>query len=79
MDVMNGMAMYNKHNNFRKSNDIAELITKTFDDVIISTQFPGSEIYIHIEVLQSDGGTGLMTMKLLQVRGWLLLMPRVWP
>ncbi len=41
----------------RRSTEISKVIKEAFENVIMLDRFPGSEIDIFIEVLQSDGGT----------------------
>ena len=41
----------------RRSKEISKVIKEAFENVIISENFPKTEISIFIEVLQSDGGT----------------------
>jgi exosome complex component RRP41 len=41
----------------RRAIEISKVIRETFENVIMLERFPGSEIDIFIEVLQSDGGT----------------------
>jgi len=41
----------------RRSKELSKVITEAFENVIISENFPKTEISIYLEVLQSDGGT----------------------
>jgi exosome complex component RRP41 len=41
----------------RRSKEISKVIKEAFENVIISENFPKTEISIFVEVLQSDGGT----------------------
>jgi exosome complex component RRP41 len=41
----------------RRAIEISKVIKETFENVLMLERFPGSEIDIFIEVLQSDGGT----------------------
>jgi exosome complex component RRP41 len=41
----------------RRSIEISKVIKEVFENVVMLTDFPGSEIDIFIEVLQGDGGT----------------------
>lgn len=41
----------------RRSAEISLVIRQTFESVIMTNQFPRSQIDIHIQVLQADGGT----------------------
>lgn len=41
----------------RRSIEISKVIKEAFENVVVLSDFPGSEIAIFIEVLQGDGGT----------------------
>lgn len=41
----------------RRAIEISKVIKEVFENVVVLTDFPGSEIDIFIEVLQGDGGT----------------------
>jgi exosome complex component RRP41 len=41
----------------RRSRELSKVIGEVFENVIISENFPKTQIEIYIEVLQSDGGT----------------------
>ncbi len=41
----------------RRAIEISKVTAEVFENVILLDQFPGTEINIYIEVLQSDGGT----------------------
>ncbi|MGI0100807.1 MAG: exosome complex exonuclease Rrp41 [Candidatus Micrarchaeaceae archaeon] len=41
----------------RRATEISKVIKEVFENVVILTDFPGSQIDIFIEVLQGDGGT----------------------
>ncbi len=41
----------------RRSKEISKVIKEAFENVVISENFPKTEISIFVEVLQSDGGT----------------------
>jgi exosome complex component RRP41 len=41
----------------RRAIEISKVIRETFENVVILEEFPGSQIDIFIEILQSDGGT----------------------
>jgi exosome complex component RRP41 len=41
----------------RRSKELSKVISEAFENVIISENFPKTEISIYVEVLQSDGGT----------------------
>ncbi len=41
----------------RRAIEISKVIKEVFENVVVLTDFPGSEIDIYIEVLQGDGGT----------------------
>lgn len=48
---------HGKYGPNRRSIEISKLIKHVFENLIILEKFPGSEIDIFVEVLQSDGGT----------------------
>jgi len=41
----------------RRSTEISKVIKEVFENVVTTSDFPGSEIAIFIEILQGDGGT----------------------
>ncbi len=41
----------------RRAIEISKVTAEVFENVVILDQFPGTEINIYVEVLQSDGGT----------------------
>ena len=41
----------------RRAIDISKVIKEVFENVVVLTEYPGSQIDIYIEVLQGDGGT----------------------
>jgi exosome complex component RRP41 len=41
----------------RRATEISKVIKEVFENVVMLTDFPGSQIDIYIEVLQGDGGT----------------------
>ena len=41
----------------RRATEISKVTAEVFENVILVDQFPGTEISIYVEVLQSDGGT----------------------
>lgn len=41
----------------RRSTELSKVIREVFENVIVAEEFPGSQIDVFLEVLQSDGGT----------------------
>ncbi|MDE1856730.1 MAG: exosome complex exonuclease Rrp41 [Candidatus Micrarchaeota archaeon] len=41
----------------RRATEISKVIKEVFENVVLTQEFPGSEIAIFIEILQGDGGT----------------------
>jgi exosome complex component RRP41 len=41
---------------FRRSLEVAAFIRQTFEPVVLTTQFPRSQIDIYLQVFQNDGG-----------------------
>ncbi len=57
MAPFSGMEEHGRSGPSRRSKELSKVIKETFENVIISENFPKTQIEIFVEVLQSDGGT----------------------
>jgi exosome complex component RRP41 len=57
MAPFSGMEEHGRSGPNRRSKELSKVIKEAFENVIISENFPKTQIEIFVEVLQSDGGT----------------------
>ncbi|VVC02080.1 Exosome complex component Rrp41 [uncultured archaeon] len=57
MAPFSGMEEHGRSGPSRRSKELSKVIKEAFENVIISENFPKTQIEIFVEVLQSDGGT----------------------
>jgi exosome complex component RRP41 len=57
MAPFSGMEEHGRSGPNRRSKELSKVIKEVFENVIISENFPKTQIDIFVEVLQSDGGT----------------------
>ena len=57
MAPFSSLGEHNRTGPNRRATEISKVIREVFENVVITSDFPGSEIDIFIEVLQGDGGT----------------------
>jgi exosome complex component RRP41 len=57
MAPFSGLEEHGRSGPSRRAIEISKVIKEVFENVVMLSEFPGSEIDIFIEVLQSDGGT----------------------
>jgi len=57
MAPFSSLSEHNRTGPNRRSIEISKVIKEVFENVVMLTDFPGSQIDIFIEVLQGDGGT----------------------
>ena len=57
MAPFSGLSEHGRSGPNRRAIEISKVIKEVFENVIVLSDFPGSEIDIFIEVLQGDGGT----------------------
>jgi len=57
MAPFSGMEEHGRSGPSRRSKELSKVIKEAFESVIISENFPKTQIEIFVEVLQSDGGT----------------------
>jgi len=57
MAPFSGMEEHGRSGPSRRSKELSKVIKESFENVIISENFPKTQIEIFVEVLQSDGGT----------------------
>lgn len=57
MAPFSSLEEHNRSGPNRRSIEISKVIKEVFENVILLERFPGCEINIYIEILQSDGGT----------------------
>ncbi|MCL4404871.1 MAG: exosome complex exonuclease Rrp41 [Candidatus Marsarchaeota archaeon] len=57
MAPFSGLADHGRTGPNRRATEISKVTKEVFENVIFLNEFPGSEIDIFIEILQSDGGT----------------------
>jgi len=57
MAPFSGMEEHGRSGPSRRSKELSKVIREAFENVIISENFPKTQIEIFLEVLQSDGGT----------------------
>lgn len=57
MAPFSGMEEHGRSGPNRRSKELSKVIREAFENVIISENFPKTQIDIFVEVLQSDGGT----------------------
>ncbi|MCX8194852.1 MAG: exosome complex exonuclease Rrp41 [Candidatus Micrarchaeota archaeon] len=57
MAPFSGLEEHGKGGPSRRSKELSKVIKEAFENVIISENFPKTQIEIFVEVLQSDGGT----------------------
>jgi exosome complex component RRP41 len=57
MAPFSGMEEHGRSGPNRRSKELSKVIKEAFENVIISENFPKTQIEVFVEVLQSDGGT----------------------
>ncbi|MCX6770099.1 MAG: exosome complex exonuclease Rrp41 [Candidatus Micrarchaeota archaeon] len=57
MAPFSGMEEHGRSGPSRRSKELSKVIKEVFENVIISENFPKTQIDIFVEILQSDGGT----------------------
>jgi len=57
MAPFSGMEEHGRSGPNRRSKELSKVIKEAFENVIISENFPKTQIEIYVEILQSDGGT----------------------
>jgi exosome complex component RRP41 len=57
MAPFSGVEEHGRSGPNRRSKELSKVIKEAFENVIISENFPKTQIEIYVEVLQSDGGT----------------------
>ncbi len=57
MAPFSGMEEHGRSGPNRRSKELSKVIRETFENVIISENFPKTQIQVYMEILQSDGGT----------------------
>ncbi|HIH49943.1 MAG: exosome complex exonuclease Rrp41 [Candidatus Micrarchaeaceae archaeon] len=57
MAPFSGLSEHGRSGPNRRAIEISKVIKEVFENVVVLSDFPGSEIDIFIEVLQGDGGT----------------------
>ena len=60
----------------RKSTEVEEMLSRTFDEAIMTHLYPRSEVNIFVQILQADGGTQHSLCSKWIVRGSSLVIPR---
>ena len=43
------------HSSFSRSTELALLLRQAFESVILTSLYPGSQISLHVQILQNDG------------------------
>ncbi len=57
MAPFSSLSEHNRSGPNRRATEISKVVKEVFENVIMLNEFPGSQINIFIEILQSDGGT----------------------
>jgi len=57
MAPFSGMEEHGRSGPNRRSKELSKVIKEAFENVIVSENFPKTQIEVYLEVLQSDGGT----------------------
>ncbi len=57
MSPFSGVEDHSRSGPNRRSTEISKVTREVFENVVLLEQFPGGEIDLYIDVLQSDGGT----------------------
>lgn len=57
MAPFSGLADHGRTGPNRRATEISKVTREAFENVVLLNEFPGTEINVYIEILQSDGGT----------------------
>lgn len=57
MAPFSSLSEHNRSGPNRRAIEISKVIKEVFENVVMTKQYPGSQIEVYIEVLQGDGGT----------------------